>query len=740
MGKARKMRRRDLNFAEKRRARENKWDANAPRREYQDIVRENADFEKYYKMQKICPDEEWDAFMATIKQNLPTAFRITGSKAEARALLRFVQSNFFNNFLNPCKVENDSDEKQDAESVEQRIEPICLPWYPDGLAWQLQLTRKDIRRSEIYFRLHNFLIAETECGNISRQEVVSMIPPLLLDVQSHHKILDMCAAPGSKTAQLIELLHSDSSDLPDGFVIANDVDNNRCYMLVHQAKRLNSPCIIVTNHDSVVMPNLTITQKDGSKGVLKYDRILCDVPCSGDGTMRKNPDIWVKWNAANGNNLHGIQFRILRRGLEMLAVGGRIVYSTCSLNPLENEAVLHRMLSEADGAVELVDVSNLLPGLIYSKGVSHWTPASRDLVGYQSIADVPDKWRTVIHHQMFPPAPENAEKYKLDRCIRIFPHKQDTGGFFVAVLEKVRLLPWEAPLKQSDTSSIETENLSEKKPSASEPQRKRRRMHGYKEDPFIFFDENEPLWPQIRDFYDIDKNLQPTCLLTRCKEGKKKNIYFTSPAVRDIVLHNESNIKLINTGVKTFVRCDNKVQECPFRLAQEGLHSIYPYMGSKRKIKVTKSDLIALLMNDNPKFPPEAASLDQKTQEQLKDISQGSCVLVYEGEPTSDGDTDCTTPLHMVGWRGIKSVRAYVPTNDCVHYLRLLGADVSKYEINKFKDKNVPDESSEKSESGLNICDKDSSASNESLSVSVDNGNSSQRDSVEHNKLEAGEG
>ncbi|XP_047119299.1 tRNA (cytosine(34)-C(5))-methyltransferase [Schistocerca piceifrons] len=736
MGKARKMRRRDLNFAEKRRARENKWDANAPRREYQDIVRENADFEKYYKMQKICPEEEWDAFMATIKQNLPTAFRITGSKVEARALLRFVQSNFFNNFLNPGKLEGDSEEKQDAENVEQRIKPICLPWYPDGLAWQLQLTRKDIRRSEIYFRLHNFLIAETECGNISRQEVVSMIPPLLLDVQSHHKILDMCAAPGSKTAQLIELLHSDSSDLPDGFVIANDVDNNRCYMLVHQAKRLNSPCIIVTNHDSVVMPNLTITQKDGSKGILKYDRILCDVPCSGDGTMRKNPDIWVKWNAANGNNLHGIQFRILRRGVEMLAVGGRIVYSTCSLNPLENEAVLHRLLSETDGAVELVDVTNLLPGLVYSKGVSHWIPASRDLVGYQSIADVPDKWRTVIHQQMFPPAPENAEKYKLDRCIRILPHKQDTGGFFVAVLEKMRLLPWEAPLKPNDASS--TEPSTEKKDSAPEPQRKRRRMHGYKEDPFIFFDENEPLWPQIRDFYDIDKNLQPTCLLTRCKEGKKKNIYFTSPAVRDIVLHNESNIKLINTGVKTFVRCDNRVQECPFRLAQEGLHSIYPYMGPKRKIKVTKSDLIALLMNDNPKFPPEATSLDQKTQQQLKDISQGSCVLVYEGEPTNDGDMNCTTPLHMVGWRGIKSVRAYVPTNDCVHYLRLLGADVSKYEVNKFKDKNVPDESSEKSESCLNICDKDSSASNESLSV--DNGNSSQRDTVETSKLEAGEG
>lgn len=60
--------------------------------------------------------------------------------------------------------------------------------YPRRLCWQLQLTRKDIRRSESYFRLHNFLISETASGNISRQEVVSMIPPLLLDVQPHHKV------------------------------------------------------------------------------------------------------------------------------------------------------------------------------------------------------------------------------------------------------------------------------------------------------------------------------------------------------------------------------------------------------------------------------------------------------------------------------------------------------------------------------------------------------------------------
>lgn len=144
--------------------------------------------------------------------------------------------------------------------AETKIEGFALPWYPDSLAWQLNLSRRDIRRTEANFRLHNFLVGETDAGFVSRQEVVSMIPPLALDVQPHHKVLDMCAAPGSKTAQLIEALHKDGLAMPSGMVVANDADNKRCYMLVHQAKRLNSPCLLVTNHDASAMPNFQLNQ------------------------------------------------------------------------------------------------------------------------------------------------------------------------------------------------------------------------------------------------------------------------------------------------------------------------------------------------------------------------------------------------------------------------------------------------------------------------------------------------
>lgn len=115
----------------------------------------------------------------------------------------------------------------------------------------------------------------------------------------------MCAAPGSKTAQILEMLHAKDDPIPSGYVVANDVDNKRCYMLVHQAKRMNSPCIAIINHDSAVFPNMNASLPDGSIEQVQFDRILCDVPCSGDGTLRKNPDIWMKWTPANGLNLHG---------------------------------------------------------------------------------------------------------------------------------------------------------------------------------------------------------------------------------------------------------------------------------------------------------------------------------------------------------------------------------------------------------------------------------------------------
>ncbi|XP_059619990.1 tRNA (cytosine(34)-C(5))-methyltransferase [Phlebotomus argentipes] len=659
MGKRGKLKKNNTNpFAQKKRDRRNNGGESGQRPDrrsepYEEIKRENESFFKYYKQQGIVPESEWETFVQTLQSNLPTAFRVTGCRGESETLLDIIKSEYFTELFKQA---------QEGEMAVQK--PFPLPWYPGELAWQLQLSRKDIRRSEVFYKLHNFLIAETAAGSISRQETVSMIPPIVLDVKPHHRVLDMCAAPGSKTAQLIEALHAEMEEtktLPTGLVIANDIDNSRCYMLVHQAKRLNSPCFLVTNEDSERFPDLQCTNREtGKMENMQFDRILCDVPCSGDATLRKNPDIWTKWNPAHGTNLNGVQFRIAKRGAELLTIGGRLVYSTCSFNPVENEAVIVRLLKESEGALELIDASNLVPGLKFTPGMRKWELAAKDMSFYADFQAVPEQYHTILRPQMFPP--EDVEKYNLERCMRILPHQQDTGGFFVAVLVKTRAMPW----------AVE----EEKRGSPAVPQRKKRRLGGYKEEPFVFFHGDEDIFASIKSFYTLREDFQPTCLLTRCHTGKKKNIYFSSESIRDIVQLSGDRVKIINTGVKVFVRCDNKNMSCAFRLAQEGLPSVNEFVGSDRRVLLERSDLVMLLQNTDPTKPPKLEDLTAASQERIAAVTPGSCVLEYREQKLQ---------ITLVGWRGTTSLRAYVDQSETVHMLRLLRADLSQYEVNKFR-------------------------------------------------------
>nr|XP_014431094.1 tRNA (cytosine(34)-C(5))-methyltransferase [Pelodiscus sinensis] len=605
-------------------------------------------------------------------------------------------------------------ELQDLVVDGQKIEmPQPLTWYPEELAWHTNLSRKILRKSPQLEKFHQFLVSETECGNISRQEAVSMIPPLLLNVNPHHKILDMCAAPGSKTAQLIEMLHADMNvPFPEGFVIANDVDNKRCYLLVHQAKRLSSPCIMVVNHDASSIPTLQIDIK-GRKEALFYDRILCDVPCSGDGTMRKNIDVWKKWTTQNSLQLHGLQLRIATRGVEQLAEGGRMVYSTCSLNPVENEAVIASLLEKSEGALELADVSSELPGLKWMPGIKQWKVMLKDGQWFESWKDVPANRQTQIRPTMFPI--EDEEKLKalnLERCLRILPHHQNTGGFFVAVLVKKSPMPWnkrqpklqrklpqrtgeisvtataiddgsvesveESPATK-DEETKETQHLlnvgceqSKKEGVCGPPPSKKMKLFGFKEDPFVFLSEDDPLFLPIEKFYALDPSFPKMNLLTRTQEGKKRQLYMVSKELRNVLLNNSERMKVINTGIKVWSRnSDGEQFGCAFRLAQEGIYTLYPFINA-RIINVCIEDVKVLLTQENPFL----SKFSSETHKRVKELAMGSIVLKYEPDPSIPDTLQC--PIVLCGWHGKTSLRAFVPKNERLHYLRMMGVEVFK--------------------------------------------------------------
>lgn len=361
-----------------------------------------------------------------------------------------------------------------------------MAWYPDELAWWMTTPKNVVRKFPPFSAFQKFLVSETTVGNISRQEVVSMIPPCLMDLRPGMVVLDMCAAPGSKSAQLLEMIHrgeearvrkvlrkfakEDGLDLGDetqdeidadleadpsdqgratGLLIANDSDYKRGHMLVHQLKRLSSPNLIVTNHDATQFPSLKLPSTDPSAKptYLKFDRILADVPCSGDGTLRKNANLWKDWQPGSALGLHATQIRILVRALQLLKVGGRVVYSTCSMNPVENESVVASAIERCGGAsnVEIVDCSDQLPNLVRRPGMRTWKIMDK-------AHRIWDTWEEVekfareenegvvpgrVSQSMFPKlSGTDCYDLPLERCMRVYPHLQDTGGFFITVLEK----------------------------------------------------------------------------------------------------------------------------------------------------------------------------------------------------------------------------------------------------------------------------------------------------------------
>ncbi len=297
-------------------------------------------------------------------------------------------------------------EKAWVESWLEEIGAMRIPWFSGpGSAWEMPF-----ERGAAVGKVKEIMTALHDTGRITRQEAVSMLPVLGLNPTPGECILDLCASPGSKTTQICEHLGD------AGAVIANEVISGRVNTLVTNVQRHASRAAVVVQHDGRHIPKVP---GEGFEGV------LVDVPCTGSGTTRKNPDVWGKWRPSSGRSLHSLQYDILRRAIAVTKNGGRIVYSTCSLDPVENEAVVARAL--ADGKVSAIPARELLPGVPSESGVRDW-PCLDD-------AGELAEWNPLDENLM--PPEDDGIASQLESCLRVWNDAIGGGGFFLAVLEKL---------------------------------------------------------------------------------------------------------------------------------------------------------------------------------------------------------------------------------------------------------------------------------------------------------------
>jgi len=222
-------------------------------------------------------------------------------------------------------------------------------------------------------------------GLISIQDEASQAISLLLDVHAGDLVLDLCAAPGGKTAPLVRAAGE------KGIVVAADRHAHRLRAMRDQFTRLGLR--------NVRLVELDATQPLPFDG--KFQRILVDAPCSGTGTLARHPEIRWRLEPRQLAELHRLQVAMLASAAGQLAPGGRLVYSTCSIEPEENEAVVAEVLSEARS------VRQVAGGEAARALAAHLVPG----VDASSLFDGSGHFRT-------------------------FPGEQPVDGFFAAIMEK----------------------------------------------------------------------------------------------------------------------------------------------------------------------------------------------------------------------------------------------------------------------------------------------------------------
>jgi len=300
--------------------------------------------------------EEFDDFIEANKKPLKKSFRI-----------------------NRLKVRTEKDVKALLNRLKEKgLILKKVPWYDYGYFVEF--------REENRYDLGNLF--EHFLGEIYIQEATSMIPPLVMDLESITSgslILDVAAAPGSKATQIAELTNDKA------IIFANEKDYSRLAPLKINFERLGAK-------------NVIILSKDGKELDFQnqFDRILLDAPCSGSGIIRKSESAIKFYNPNKLDLLSNLQRKLFENAFHLLKKGGVLVYSTCSIDPEENEFLVEWALNT---------FKNLTLENIELKGIKR----GKQIVNFNG---------------------KKVSKDIRNKVLRIWPQDNDTGGFFIAKFRK----------------------------------------------------------------------------------------------------------------------------------------------------------------------------------------------------------------------------------------------------------------------------------------------------------------
>ncbi len=258
------------------------------------------------------------------------------------------------------------------------------------------------------------LSAYHEAGLYYLQEASAMAPAGLLDVHPGMKVLDLCAAPGGKTTQLAAALRG------EGLLVCNEINPKRAKILSRNIERLAVANALVLNEHP---------KKLEERFPCFFDRVLVDAPCSGEGMFRKEEAAITDWSPETVEMCARRQQEILHSAAQMLRPGGRLVYSTCTFAPSENEGSISAFLHDhPDFSVVTVDAPWFEPGR-------------------------PD-W-------VENPAPG------LEHTFRLWPHHLRGEGHYAAVLEKSP----DAPMTESAPAGKPGKGRDSRKPQGPSPEK-----------------------------------------------------------------------------------------------------------------------------------------------------------------------------------------------------------------------------------------------------------------------------